>query len=124
MEHTFQIIGLKQFTIKSFHNKSPNLVIAIMTEPNIAALGDWDHGVEPSVLDATRIETSAFLLDAQEFLSTALHDLTASLSKVRESLWKDEAFNEHMANHTEEEVAGMKLCVSKTVHQESFVAPC
>ena len=36
----------------------------------------------------------------------------------------DEHLKEEVENHTEEEVAGMKLCVSKVVHQDSFTAPC
>jgi hypothetical protein len=115
-----------------------NHITAIMTEQDISnmeSLGEWDHGVEPSVLDASRKQgndTSSPLLegskrlakDAQVFLSKAIHDLTDSVSNTKESFQKDKAFNKKFADHTEEEVAGMKLCVSKTVHQDSFVAPC
>jgi hypothetical protein len=109
-----------------------------MTEQDIStmeSLGEWDHGVEPSVLDASRKQgndTSNPLLegskrlakDAQVFVSKAFHDLTDSVSNAKESFQNDEAFNKKVADHTEEEVAGMKLCVSQTVHQDSFVAPC
>lgn len=102
---------------------------------NLEHSGDWDHGVEPDVLDASFSNDDEALKGhdddmlavpkrvAQQVrtsVSKAIHNLSDNLAGLK----NDAHLKEEVENHTEEEVAGMKLCVSKIVHQESFSAQC
>lgn len=118
------------------------------TEEDIQALehsGEWDHGVEPDVLDASfsnKNDDDEEETDKLKGHENDSNDILASpkrlVNQVRISVTKffnglsekasevthDEHLKEEVENHTEEEVAGMKLCVSNVVHQDSFSAPC
>jgi hypothetical protein len=103
---------------------------------NLEHSGEWDHGVEPDVLAVSNSadddnlkenEAGTFagpkrlIQQAQNAISNVWHNLS---EQVAETTRKDEHFKAEVEGHTEEEVAGMKLCVSKTIHQDSFIAPC
>ena len=101
---------------------------------NLEHSGDWDHGVEPDVLDNSFSNEDdlkghdedifagpkRLVQQVRTSFTKVMHDLSDRAAEVR----NDEHLKEEMENHTEEEVAGMKLCVSKTIHQDSFSAPC
>jgi hypothetical protein len=98
---------------------------------NLEHLGDWDHGMllEPDVLDSS---VEDFLWGHPEEGEDDAVECTKRWAKQVETavieLWhrwsNEEQFQQQVRQHTEEEVAGMRLCVSKTVHQDSFIAPC
>ena len=97
---------------------------------NVENSGDWDHGVEPNALDAAgaaagQLARQAKIAAAQAktAITNAVHALEEKAAAAQKDL-KESHLREEVEGHTEEEVAGMKLCVSKTVHQESFEAPC
>jgi hypothetical protein len=91
---------------------------------NLEHLGDWDHGV---LLDSS---VEDFMWGHPEGEDDALECTKRWAKQVQTAVielwhqWSNEEFQQQVRQHTEEEVAGMKLCVSKTVHQDSFIAPC
>lgn len=97
---------------------------------NMEHSGDWDHGVEPDALaeggepKADHEKKSVPVMKkAQSLASKVIHSVEEMGERATQAL-AEEHLKDGDESHTEEEVAGMKLCVSKTVHQDSFIAPC
>jgi len=111
---------------------TPEQAAAVDTQ-NMEHSGDWDHGVEPDALNEAGEPKDqdkkgiSFIKKAQAAVANALHNIEAKAAsmgeKAAQALHEDQ-LKQGVENHTEEEVAGQKLCVSKTVHQDSFIAPC
>jgi hypothetical protein len=104
---------------------------------NMEHSGDWDHGSEPIPPAGAAEETTGdtddpnskidrlggakkMMQQAQVTVSKVIHDLG---EKADQALHHDSHFKEEVEGHTEEEVAGCKLAVSKNIHQDSFSAP-
>lgn len=116
--------------------------IAVDTK-NLEHSGDWDHGVEPDPLAPTTQDAKdddepksdsqkqsgvpLMVKKAKAAVTNVYNNVKETAHKMEEEASKalhEESLQKSVENHTEEEVAGMKLCVSKTVHQDSFIAPC
>jgi hypothetical protein len=96
--------------------------VAKQDTQNMEHLGDWDHGVEPDAGGEPKNQDKKkvpLVKQAQAAVGAAVHSIEAAASKIKENL--KEGVDDQ---HTEEEVMGMKMCVSKTVRQDSFIAPC
>ena len=107
---------------------------------NVEHLGDWDHGMEPNVSDAAAAAAGEpnskghqgnicvpVVKKAQAIAAKVMHSMEQAAHNMGETAAHandENQLKEQVERHSEEEVAGMKLCVSKTVDQDSFVAPC
>jgi hypothetical protein len=110
---------------------APIQVYPVMERGNDAssleALGEFDHGLsEPMGAYGSEKEKippqsiKEHLLQAVRVADMAALNL---LHKGANALRLDQHTKEEVARHTEEEVAGAKLCVKETVRQDSFNAP-
>jgi hypothetical protein len=98
---------------------------------NLEHSGEWDHGVETNAMDVAKADDNQkgpkqLAKQVQTSVTNLMHSISdkvqQGLHDVKEGL-NDPHFKEEVEGHTSEEVAGMKLCVSKNVHQDSFSAP-
>lgn len=98
---------------------------------NLEHSGEWDHGVETNAMDVAKADDNQkgpkqLAKQVQSSVTNLMHTISdkvqQELHDIKEGL-NDPHFKEEVEAHTAEEVAGMKLCVSKNVHQDSFSAP-
>lgn len=88
----------------------------------VEALGEWDHGVcDPELKDAPEGANLRELVHTVERKA----DITVRkmIQKGAQAVALDDRTKQGVSGHSEEEVAGMKLCVSNVVHKDSFEAP-
>ena len=88
----------------------------------VEALGEWDHGVcDPEIKPKTSRNTGLkeAVLSAERTFDGAVRKM---VQKGARAVKLDDNTKLEVSGHTEEEVAGMKLCVKDVVHQESFEA--
>ena len=106
---------------------------------NMEHIGEWDHGVEPDALNRDNAPSSSEPKDhrpppaeavqplvkrAQAVVEKAVHSMEAAARSLETAASNALAESKDgVEHHTEEEVMGVKMCVSKTVHQDSFIAP-
>lgn len=108
-----------QEVVQSAIRKAP----AAHEVPDVEVLGEWDHGIEPAAESdgkATVQDVKSAILKAERAVDSATRNI---IRKVGQAVTIDPHTKAEISEHTEEEVAGMKLAVKKTVHQDSFVDP-
>ena len=99
---------------------------------------DYEEDLNDGPLDDVRIDNSSdgegkgknkghddegFLASPKRLVPQVRLSFVKALNDLM-AVSHDEHLKEEVESHTEEEVAGMKLCVSEVVHQDSFTAPC
>lgn len=88
----------------------------------VEALGEWDHGVcDPEIKDSGEVQ------DIRQFVLAVERkaDLTVRkmIQKGAQAISIDDRTKKQIAEHTEEEVLGVKLCVNGIVRDASFETP-
>jgi hypothetical protein len=104
---------------------------------NMEHLGEFDHGLLPhgqqtdesssqkmKQLNKTYLDIKDAVMKVERSCATSVKNAIKSVEKNLVEAVTDDQVQEGLSSHTEEEVAGMKLCVKSVVHAESFEAPC
>ena len=89
----------------------------------VEALGEWDHSVcNPDKYDSRNAQN--FCQFVKNVERKAEITVLKMIQKGKQAVSIDHRTKEQIAGRTEEEVLGMKLCVSDIVRGESFETPC
>lgn len=107
--------------LRNMAKPTGSLVHRQNTPDMVETLGEWDHGVcDPEIKPATNaMGLKEAVLAAERSVDGVVRRM---VQKGARAVALDDNTKKEVAGHTEEEVAGMKLCVNQVVHQDSFEA--
>lgn len=92
--------------------------------PDVEVLGEWDHGMndpnEKPHDTSLKVSAKQAILKAERAVDNVVR---TAIQKGATALRVDEHAKAEVAEHTVEEVAGLKMCVNEVVHKDSFLTP-
>ena len=88
----------------------------------VEALGEWDHGVcDPEIKGSGEVQHIREVVMAVERKADLA--VRKMIQRGAQAVYIDDRTKKQISEHTEEEVLGVKLCVSELVRDESFETP-